>query len=80
MTGDSFTADGTTPKLYSELASWWPLLSAPADYVEGLFARADWLRLLADAGFRPSAVPFVHTGLEDASHEGFVGRRPLTPV
>lgn len=26
--------DGTTPKLYRELASWWPLLSAPADYAE----------------------------------------------
>jgi len=23
-----------TPKLYSELASWWPLLSAPSDYAE----------------------------------------------
>jgi SAM-dependent methyltransferase len=24
----------TRPKLYDELSSWWPLLSAPADYVE----------------------------------------------
>jgi SAM-dependent methyltransferase len=30
------------PKLYSELASWWPLLSAPADYEEeaGLYQQA----------------------------------------
>jgi SAM-dependent methyltransferase len=27
-------ARGDTPKLYGELAAWWPLLSAPADYVE----------------------------------------------
>ena len=32
---------GALPMLYSELASWWPLLSAPADYREeaGLFRR-----------------------------------------
>ena len=30
------------PKLYSELASWWPLMSAPADYEEeaGLYQKA----------------------------------------
>ena len=30
------------PKLYSQLASWWPLLSAPADYEEeaGLYQKA----------------------------------------
>lgn len=27
-------SDARTPKLYAELASWWPLLSAPADYAE----------------------------------------------
>lgn len=33
---------GTTPRIYGELASWWPLLSSPDDY-------ADEARLLADA-------------------------------
>jgi ubiquinone/menaquinone biosynthesis C-methylase UbiE len=29
---DKSTAQEYVPKLYAELASWWPLLSAPADY------------------------------------------------
>jgi trans-aconitate methyltransferase len=41
----------------------------------GLFSRADWLRLLAAAGFAPAAIPEVTT--EDRSpRELFVGRRP----
>jgi SAM-dependent methyltransferase len=32
-------------------------------HVEGVFPRATWLRLLADAGFEPRAVPFVHSEL-----------------
>ena len=39
-----------TPKLYGELASWWPLLSAPADYVEEAeFARKTFLESGATA-------------------------------
>ena len=45
-------------------------------HVEGLFSRADWLRLLADAGFEPRAVPFDHSELEPGSHEVFVTRKP----
>ncbi len=31
----------TSPKLYSELAAWWPVLSAPAEYAEeAAYARA----------------------------------------
>ena len=41
----------TTPKLYGELASWWPLLSAPADYEE---EAAFYLRHLMDACERPA--------------------------
>jgi SAM-dependent methyltransferase len=45
-------------------------------HVEGLFAREIWLRLLADAGFRPRVVPFEHSELEPGSHEVFVAARP----
>ncbi len=45
-------------------------------HVEGLFARADWLRLLADAGFQPKVVPFEHSELEPGQYEIFVGRKP----
>jgi hypothetical protein len=41
-------------------------------HVEGLFARADWLRLLTAAGFEARAVPFEHSELEAGSHEVFV--------
>jgi hypothetical protein len=46
-------------------------------HVEGLFARADWLRLLAEAGFEPRVVPFDHPELEPGSYELFVARRPM---
>ncbi|MFN2446124.1 MAG: trans-aconitate 2-methyltransferase, partial [Vicinamibacterales bacterium] len=45
-------------------------------HVEGLFARADWLRLLSTAGFEARAVPFEHSELEPGSNEVFVARRP----
>ena len=34
--GESLSSDGrvVTARLYGELAAWWPLLSAPADYAE----------------------------------------------
>ncbi|HEX7242378.1 MAG TPA: class I SAM-dependent methyltransferase [Longimicrobiaceae bacterium] len=43
---------------------------------EGLFSRTDWLRLLYEAGFRPSAVPFDHSELEPGTYEVFVARKP----
>ena len=44
-------------------------------HVDGLFARADWLRLLADVGFEPRVAPFRHSEVEyDA--EVFVARKP----
>ena len=38
-------------KLYDELASWWPVLSAPEDYAE---EAAFYLQVLRDAGERPA--------------------------
>lgn len=45
-------------------------------HVEGLFARSDWLRLLARVGFEPEVRPFDHSELEPGGHEIFVARRP----
>lgn len=45
-------------------------------HVEGLFARADWLRLPIEAGFAPRAVVFDHSELEPGSYEIFVAARP----
>jgi SAM-dependent methyltransferase len=44
-------------------------------HVEGLFARADWLRLLANAGFDPRIVPLEHSELAPGAHEVFVAKR-----
>ena len=44
-------------------------------HTEGLFARADWLRLLSEAGFEPEVVPFEHSELDPCSHEIFVARK-----
>jgi SAM-dependent methyltransferase len=46
-------------------------------HVEGLFSRADWLRLLSEAGFEGArAVPVPHSELEPGSHEVLVAARP----
>ncbi|HUP22665.1 MAG TPA: class I SAM-dependent methyltransferase [Thermoanaerobaculia bacterium] len=45
-------------------------------HVEGLFARTDWLGLLADVGFQGSVVPFEHSELVSGSYELFLGFRP----
>ncbi len=47
-------------------------------HIAGLFARADWLRLLSDVGFRPRVVPFEHSKLEAGACEVFVGSKPGT--
>jgi SAM-dependent methyltransferase len=46
-------------------------------HVEGLFSRADWLRLMRDAGFEPRPVVIEHSELEPGSYEVFVGTKPL---
>jgi SAM-dependent methyltransferase len=44
-------------------------------HVEGLFARADWLRLLGEAGFRSEVMPFELSGMEPGQYEGFICRK-----
>ncbi len=46
-------------------------------HIEGLFSRADWLRLLTEVGFQPSVVPFERSELEPGTSEVFVARNPL---
>ena len=43
-------------------------------HLEGLFWRADWLRWLEEAGFRPERVPFDHSELEPGRYELFLGQ------
>lgn len=45
-------------------------------HVEGLFALADWLRLLAAAGFEPRVVDVEHSELEPGEYVVFVAPRP----
>jgi trans-aconitate methyltransferase len=45
-------------------------------HVEGLFARQDWLDLLAEVGFEPRVVPFEHSEVEPGEYEHFVGVKP----
>ncbi len=45
-------------------------------HVEGLFARADWLRLLSDVGFRPRIVPLEHSEVDLGECEVFVAKKP----
>lgn len=47
-------------------------------HVEGLFARADWLRWLHEAGFEARAVNLEHSEVEPGTHEIFVAVRPNT--
>jgi SAM-dependent methyltransferase len=47
-------------------------------HVEGLFSRADWIRLFREVGFDPVVVPLEHSELELGSHEVFLARRPLS--
>jgi SAM-dependent methyltransferase len=44
-------------------------------HTEGLFPRADWLRLMAAAGFTATRVPFDHSELEPGQYEVFVCRK-----
>ncbi len=46
-------------------------------HIEGLFSRADWLRLLTEAGFdEVRSLPLEHSEVEPGSHEVFVAKRP----
>ncbi|MGH8638084.1 MAG: class I SAM-dependent methyltransferase [Burkholderiales bacterium] len=45
-------------------------------HVEGLFARADWLRLLSNVGFRSEVVPLEHSEVATGAADVFVAKRP----
>ncbi|MBM3818016.1 MAG: class I SAM-dependent methyltransferase [Acidimicrobiia bacterium] len=46
-------------------------------HAEGLFTRADWQRLLAEAGFTDIRVlPLVHSEVDPGTHEVFTATRP----
>ncbi|NLW51674.1 MAG: class I SAM-dependent methyltransferase [Candidatus Brocadiaceae bacterium] len=45
-------------------------------HIMGLFPRAEWLELIADAGFEALTVPFEHSACSAAGHEVFLGLRP----
>jgi SAM-dependent methyltransferase len=48
-------------------------------HIEGVFSRADWLRLMRQAGFEPRAVPVDHSDVEPGTYEIFVGIRTRRP-
>ena len=57
----------TTARLYTDLAAWWPLLSAPADYAE----EAAFYRQLLDEAIAPPARTLLELGSgggNNASH------------
>lgn len=45
-------------------------------HVEGLFARAEWLGLLSEAGFQPKSIPFEHSEFDSRTQEVFVAVKP----
>jgi hypothetical protein len=47
-------------------------------HLMGLFPRKVWLELIAEAGFEPLVVPFVHPSCADVGREVFLGLRPVT--
>ena len=64
------------PHLYTDLAPWFHLLTAPEDSL-GLFSRSVWFELLAEVGFVD--VRSVGTGYRDdppVGAEGFAARKP----
>lgn len=46
-------------------------------HVEGLFARADWIRLLSQAGFLARSVPSELSDLDPTTHEVLVAKKPI---
>ncbi len=44
-------------------------------HIMGLFPRASWLELIAEAGFEPLVVSFRHNSFSNTGHEVFLGLR-----
>jgi hypothetical protein len=61
------SAAAGAPKLYNDLAAWWPLMSSPDDYEE---EAAFYARAMADAGERPprTVLELGSGGGNNASH------------
>jgi SAM-dependent methyltransferase len=53
-----------------------PTRSAHEQHIQGVFARAVWLRLLAEVGFQPTVRPFLHSELPAGSVVVFLGKKP----
>ena len=45
-------------------------------HIFGLFSREDWMRLIANAGFVPKAIPFEHSEIEPGTSVVFLGIKP----
>ncbi|MGI9145322.1 MAG: class I SAM-dependent methyltransferase [Chloroflexota bacterium] len=75
-TFDPDPADSTyvTEFAYIMHQSFQPSRVAHEQHVTGLFAEADWLRLMSDVGFSACAVPFQHSEVERPLVV-FVGRK-----
>jgi SAM-dependent methyltransferase len=43
---------------------------------EGVFPRATWLRLMTDAGFTATTIPFEHSELEPGRYHLVIGKKP----
>lgn len=43
----------------------------------GLFGQSDWLRILEEAGFTPTYLPFEHSEIEPGTMVVFLGEKPL---
>ena len=80
MGGDSSSSEGARqPKLYRELASWWPLLSAPEEYAE---EAAFYQREIIEACARPpvTLLELGSGGGNNASHLKARFRMTLTDL
>ena len=45
-------------------------------HICGLFAKADWMRIIAQVGFQPSFLPFEHSEIEPGHMTVFLGVKP----
>ncbi len=48
-------------------------------HIEGLFSRAEWLRLLSETGFEASVIPVEHSDLDPGTYEIFIARKRNAP-
>lgn len=44
-------------------------------HVEGLFPRADWLRMLSEVGFEPRVMPLELSEVDSTTHEVFIAKK-----